>query len=90
MAQQAEALMQAMQDTLPPRYAGPIDFPMKTVAQACRHVLLRIAGGADIDMATSAEAWRTAVENCGHGMLMALVSATAALRHAGRGQTPHA
>lgn len=89
LAQQADALMLAMQDTLPPRYAGPIDFPMKTVAQACRHVLLRIAGGADIDVATSAEAWRTAVENCGHGMLMALVSATAARRHADRGPSSH-
>jgi hypothetical protein len=51
--------------------------------------LLRIAGGADIDKATSAEAWRTAVENCGHGMLMALVSATAARRQVDRGPSAH-
>lgn len=83
MAHQAGALMQAMHEALPPRYAGPTDFPMKTVAQACRHVLLRIASGADVDTVTSTEAWRAAVENCGHRTLMALVSATASLRGAG-------
>ncbi|MCA8292156.1 hypothetical protein LGN16_35215, partial [Burkholderia vietnamiensis] len=77
MADQAEALMLAMQDALPPRYAGPVDFPMKTVAHACRHVLLRVASGADIDSETSATAWQAAVENGGHRTLMALVSATA-------------
>lgn len=90
MAHQAEALMQAMQDALPPRYAGPVDFPMKTVAQACRHVLLRVAGGADVEAATSLEAWRVAVDGSGHGTLMALVSATAALRGAGRRETGRA
>lgn len=90
MAHQAGALMQAMLDLLPPHYAGPIDFPMKTVAQACRHVLLRIAGGADIEAVTSADAWRACVEGCGHRALMALVSATAALRGVSRRETPHA
>lgn len=60
----------------------PIDFPMKTVAQACRHVLLRIAGGADVDAVTTADAWRTTVRDCGHRELMALISATAMLRGA--------
>lgn len=87
MAYQAEALMQAMHEALPQRYAGPIDFPMKTVAHAARHVLLRIAGGADVDAATSAGAWRACVEGSGHRTLMALVSATAALRGAGRRDT---
>lgn len=83
MEKQADALMQAMLDMLPPRYAGPVDFPMKTVAQACRHTLLRIASGADIDEVTLVEAWRTAIEDSGHRTLMALVSATAALRWGG-------
>ncbi|MDR8032108.1 ATP-binding protein [Burkholderia cenocepacia] len=82
MEHHAGALMQAMLDRLPPRYAGPIDFPMKTVAQSCRHILLRIAGGADVDAVTTADAWRATVDGCGHRELMALVSATAALRGA--------
>lgn len=90
MEHQAESLMQAMSETLPSHYSGPMDFPMKTVAQACRHVLLHIASGADIDTATSPEAWRSAVEGCGHRTLMALVSATAALRGASRREASHA
>lgn len=84
MERQADVLMQALTDLLPPRYAGPIDFPMKTVAQVCRHTLLRIASGISVDEATSPEAWRAAVDDSGHRTLMALVSATAALR--GRSQ----
>ncbi|WP_066737547.1 ATP-binding protein [Cupriavidus sp. D384] len=80
MTDQAAALMRAMTDCLPPHYAGPTDFPMKTVAQACRHVLLRLAGGADPLDATSSAAWQTTVEAGGHRMLMAMVSATAAQR----------
>jgi hypothetical protein len=90
MAGCADELMQAMCDTLPERYAGPIDFPMKTVAQACRHVLLHIASGANVEASTSAEAWRTAVEDCGHRTLMALVSATAGLRNIARHQASRA
>lgn len=91
MEHQAAALMQAMLDTLPPRYAGPIDFPMKTVAQACRHVLLRIAGGADVDAVTTAPAWCSIVRDSGHRELMALISATAMLRGAhAREEGPHA
>lgn len=90
MADCAGELMQAMCDTLPERYAGPIDFPMKTVAQACRHILLGIASGTDIETSTSATAWHTAVEDCGHRMLMALVSATAGLRNVTRHHNAHA
>jgi hypothetical protein len=90
MEKQADALMQAMLDVLPPRYAGPVDFPMKTVAQACRHTLLRLAGGADVDEVTSSQAWHAAVEDSGHRTLMSLVSATAALRGAGHRDAGHA
>ncbi|BCG04453.1 hypothetical protein PPGU19_090210 (plasmid) [Paraburkholderia sp. PGU19] len=90
MADHAETLMRAMEDSLPPRYAGPADFPMKTVAQACRHVLLRVAGGVDIDVAISADAWRSAVDASWHGTLMALVSASAALRGDTRRRAKHA
>ncbi|XYJ92302.1 AAA+ ATPase domain-containing protein (plasmid) [Cupriavidus necator] len=71
-------LMQAMTDCLPPRYAGPINFPMKTVTHACRHVLLQLASGADVEKATSPTSWRQVVEASGHRRLMAVVSATAA------------
>ncbi len=90
MEHQADRLMQAMNETLPSHYAGPMDFPMKTVAQACRHVLLHVASGRDVEIGTSPEAWRLAVENCGHRALMALVSATAALRGASRREVSHA
>ena len=90
MEHQADRLMQAMNETLPSHYAGPMDFPMKTVAQACRHVLLHVASGGDVEVGTSPEAWRLAVENCGHRKLMALVSATAALRGASRREASHA
>ena len=86
MADQAEGLMQAMQDELPPKYEGPLEFPMKTVAQAARHALLRVAGGADPSDVTSAASWRTIVAGCGHRALMAVVSAVAPrLRRAGSG-----
>ncbi|WP_181917007.1 ATP-binding protein [Paraburkholderia sp. BL27I4N3] len=90
MEHQADSLMQAMNETLPSHYSGPTDFPMKTVAQACRHVLLHIASGGNAEIATSPEVWRLAVENCGHRTLMALVSATAALRGASRREASHA
>jgi hypothetical protein len=89
MADQAPVLMQTMIDALPSRYAGPTDFPMKTVAQACRHVLLRIASGADILDVTSADSWRTIVDGCGHRTLMAVVSATAAQRRTDRSVAAH-
>jgi hypothetical protein len=78
MAHQAAALMKAMTDALPTHYAGPIDFPMKTVAHAARHVLLRIAGGADWHDVTSPQSWQRIVGESGHKTLMAVVSAAAA------------
>jgi len=77
MEQQAPALMKAMTQELPPRYGGPLDFPMKTVTQACRHVLLRVAGGADWHDVTSPESWQRIVVDSGHKTLMAIVSAAA-------------
>jgi hypothetical protein len=90
MEHQADSLMRAMIETLPSHYSGPTDFPMKTVAQSCRHVLLKIASGENVETATSPEAWRVAVENCGHRTLMALVSASAALRGTSRREASHA
>lgn len=77
MAHHAEGLMQAMVDELPGRYQGPMEFPMKTVAQSCRNALLRIAGGADWRDVTSPDSWRRIVAGCGHRSLMSLVSAAA-------------
>jgi len=77
MEDQAPALMQAMVNELPSKYEGPNEFPMKTVAQASRHVLLRVAGGADWRDVTSAGSLRTIVAGCGHKALMAVVSAVA-------------
>jgi hypothetical protein len=77
MKDQAAVLMKAMTDELPPHYAAPIEFPMKTIAQASRHVLLRVAGGADWRDATSHESWQSIVAGTGHKTLMAIVSAAA-------------
>ena len=75
MAAHAEALMQAMVDELPTKYEGPIEFPMKTVAQAARHALLRVAGGADPQDVMSLDSLRRIVAGCGHKALMAVVTA---------------
>jgi hypothetical protein len=89
MRDQAGALMAAMQDELPARYAGPAEFPMKTVAQACRHALLRLGSGARPREVVSAQSWHAIVQGCGHRNLMALVSAAAPrLRGASRPATP--
>lgn len=77
MADQADGLLKAMSDELPAKYEGPMEFPMKTVAQACRHALLRVAGGADWHDVTSAASWRAIVASTGHQSLMAMVSALA-------------
>lgn len=45
MTDQANSLMRAVSDTLPPPGLAPVNFPKKPVAQACRHVLPRFAGG---------------------------------------------
>lgn len=75
MADHADGLMQAMVDELPSRYEGPIEFPMKTVAQAARHALLRVAAGADPADVMSNASWRRIVAGCGHKALMAVVTA---------------
>ena len=77
MASQADALMNAMIGVLGPNYAGPKEFPMKTVVHACRHVLLRIAGGARWQDVTSPTSWQDVVTKSGHQSLMAIVSASA-------------
>lgn len=69
--------MKAMSEGLPSRYQGPMEFPMKTVAQSCRNVLLRIAGGADWRDVTSPQSWQKVVAGCGHMALMSMVSAVA-------------
>lgn len=77
MADLAENLLQAMLDELPLNYDGPLEYPMKTVAMASRHVLLRVAAGADPADVTSLDSLRQIVAGTGHRTLMALVSAAA-------------
>lgn len=77
MEQLADIMWQAMTEELPDRYAGPVEFPMKTVAQSARHALLRIAGGADPHDVGTAQAMRSIVRGCGHRQLMAMVTALA-------------
>lgn len=77
MAHHAPALMQALVDELPSKYEGPNEWPMKSVAHACRHVLLRLAGGADWRDVTSLASMRAIVAGSGHKTLMAVVSAVA-------------
>lgn len=52
---------------------------MKTVVHCCRHILLRIGGGADWRDVTSETSLRRVVEESGHRQLLALVTATAHL-----------
>jgi hypothetical protein len=77
MGNQAESLMYAMTESLGESYLGPIDFPMKTVAQVSRHILLRIAGGANWREVTRKDAWLQVVSQSSHKALMAVVSAGA-------------
>jgi hypothetical protein len=77
MENQADSLMNAMTESLGTSYIGPIDFPMKTVAQVSRNVLLRIAGGANWREVTSRGAWLQVVSQSSHKALMAVVSAGA-------------
>jgi hypothetical protein len=88
MENHAVMLHKALVETLPPNYAGPLEFPMKTIAHCCRHILLRIAGGADWRDITSTESLRRIAVESGHRQLLALVTATAqfAKRSAGRGR----
>ena len=85
MADQAEPLWRALELELPPRYVGPMEFPMKSIAQSARHVLLRVAGGADPADVTSESALRDIVAHCGHQALMAIVSAVAPRLRKGAG-----
>jgi hypothetical protein len=77
MEDHAAGLMKAMVEALPSNYAGPVEFPMKTIAQCCRYALLRIAGGASWSDVTSPASWRQIVAESGHRQLMAFVTATA-------------
>ncbi len=77
MGDQAESLMYAMTASLGESYKGPIDFPMKTVTQVSRNILLRIAGGANWSEVTKREAWLQVVSQSSHKALMAVVSAGA-------------
>lgn len=74
-----EQLYAALVQALPPNYAGPMELPMKTVAYCCRHILLRIGGGADSRDVTSKASLDRIVEESGHRQLLALVTATAHL-----------
>lgn len=87
MADQAQALWQAMTEELPPKYEGPTEFPMKTIAHSARHLLLRVAGSADPADVASSTSLRGIVAGSGHRALMAIVSAVAPrLRKGTRGQ----
>jgi len=77
MGDQAEHLMDAMTVCLGESYRGPIDFPMKTVAQVSRRILLRVAGAAKWRSETTREAWLDAVSQSSHKAHMAVVSAGA-------------
>lgn len=74
-----QALHAALVAGIPPNYPGPLEFPMKTIAHCCRHILLRIAGGADWRDVTSPESLSQIVTESGHRQLLALVTATAHL-----------
>ena len=75
----APALHRALVAGLPPNYAGPLEFPMKTIAYCCRNILLRISGGADWRDVSRPENLSGIVAESGHRQLLALVTATAHL-----------
>ncbi|MDM0119002.1 hypothetical protein [Variovorax arabinosiphilus] len=84
----AESLYTALVAGLPTNYPAPLEFPMKTVTQCCRHILLRVAGGANWHDVTSDASLEHIVAESGHRQLLALVAATAHLanRASGKGQ----
>lgn len=84
MEDQAPKLLKAMVETLPKNYAGPMEFPMKTIAHCCRNVLLRLAGGVNRQDVTSPASWVRIVEESSHRQLMSIVSAMAPLATRGR------
>ena len=77
MTQCAPLLWEMLVHELPLGYSGPLEFPMKTVAQACRRILLRIASNADPQTVTSRESFREIIAQCGHRQLMSIVGAVA-------------
>lgn len=77
MSECAAALWDIMVDELPAGYTGPHEFPMKTIAQIGRHILLRIASGADPKTVISHESLCGIVANSGHKQLMSIVGASA-------------
>lgn len=77
LEEHAEKLHQALLDGLPSTYAGPPEFPMKSIAHCCRHILLRIGGGADVKDVTSSKSLQEIVKGSGHRQLMAFVGSTA-------------
>lgn len=83
----AKALYTALVAGIPPNYPGPLEFPMKTIAHCCRHILLRIAGGADWRDVTSNESLSDIVTASGHRQLLALVTATAHLAKRSTGRS---
>ncbi|SFU89529.1 hypothetical protein SAMN04489707_103242 [Paenacidovorax caeni] len=77
MADCASLLWKTMVDELPPGYSGPMEFPMKTISQVSRNILLRIASGADPLSVVSKSSIREVVTYCGHKQLMSIVGAVA-------------
>lgn len=75
MHQLAPCLMRALQAELPAGYSGPTDYPMKTITQVCRHVLLRLAAGARPEDVGREAVLREIVAASGHRLLMSLVAA---------------
>jgi hypothetical protein len=84
----ALALWNAMVEGLPQHYVGPQEFPMKTIAQASRHILLRLAREKDPTEVTSKKSLAKIVDGCGHRQLMALVGAVAPRRLKGKPGQP--
>jgi hypothetical protein len=75
----APMLFNALEELLPPSYAGIKEFPMEHVALAIEEALLRVAAGEDLDHVSSAEEWIRIVERTDFTEYMRLISA-----HAGR------
>jgi len=80
MKNYASQIWETMIEALPERYVGPMEFPMKTVAQTGRHILLRLSRNVDPSDITSKESLRKIVDGCAHRQLMALVAAVAPRR----------
>lgn len=77
MAECAALIWETMVKELPSGYSGPMEFPMKTISQVSRNLLLRIASGADPLSVISHSSIRDVVIYCGHKQLMSIVGAAA-------------